>query len=55
MRPAKIDNNPEQQAFVRARSDRHTFVQIAQAVAKACPENRRVGKSAIHDRWKRSA
>ncbi len=53
-RPAKIDSDPELQAFIRARIDRHTFIEIADAVAKAFPEDRRVGKSAIHDWFKRS-
>ena len=46
--PAKIDNDAELQAFIRARLDRMTFVQIAAAVADHFPPERRVGNSALH-------
>ena len=51
--PAKIDNDAELQAFIRARLDRMTFVQIAAAVAEHFPPERRVGKSAIHAWFRR--
>ncbi len=47
-RPPKIDNDPELQAFIMARIDRMTYVQLADAIATHFPEPRRVGKSAIH-------
>lgn len=50
-RPARIETDPELGAFIRARIDRMTFCEIAEEVAKAFPENRRVGKSAIHAWW----
>lgn len=46
--PAKIDNDPELQAFIRARIDRMTFEQCAAAVAAHFPPERHVRKSAIH-------
>ncbi len=54
-RPAKLDQDPELQAFVRARLDRLTFHQIEAEVAQAFPEDRRVRKSAIHAWWKRQS
>ena len=51
--PAKIDNDPELQAFIRARIDRMTFEQCAAAVAAHFPPERHVRKSAIHDWWRR--
>ena len=53
-RPPKIEADPELQAFISARIDRLTFVEIAASVVDAFPPNRRVGKSAIHAWWKRS-
>lgn len=52
--PAKIDSDPELQAFIRARIDRLTFAQIAGDVAATFPPGRRVAKSAIHDWWQRT-
>lgn len=52
-RPAKLDQDPELQAFVRARLDRLTFQQIEDEVTEAFPEDRRVRRSAIHAWWKR--
>ncbi|MDF0602319.1 hypothetical protein P1J78_16390 [Psychromarinibacter sp. C21-152] len=52
-RPAKIDSDRELQAFIRARIDRLTFVEIAEEVAETFPPERRVGKSAIHAWWQR--
>lgn len=53
-RPPKIASDPELQAFIAARIDRMTFVQIAREVASAFPPARRVGKSAIHAWWQRN-
>jgi hypothetical protein len=53
-RPAKIDCDPELQAFILARLDRMTFIQIADDVAKHFPPERRVAKTAINDWWHRS-
>ncbi|TCM79647.1 hypothetical protein [Rhodovulum steppense] len=50
-RPPKIDTDPELRAFIRARIDRMTFIDLAEEVAKAFPPERRVGKSAIHSWW----
>lgn len=47
----KIDSDPELAAFIRARIDRLTFVEIAAQVAEVFPETRRVGKSTIHAWW----
>lgn len=47
-----IPADPELQAFIRARIDSMTFVQIAAEVAAHFPPARRVGKSAIGDWWK---
>lgn len=52
--PAKIDSDPELQAFIAARIDRLTFVQIAAEVAETFPPARHVGKTAIHDWWRRT-
>lgn len=43
----------ELQAFIRARIDRLTFVEIADEVAAHFPLARRVRRSAIHAWWKR--
>ncbi len=53
-RPAKIDNDPELQAFITARIDRMTFVQIAAEIAEHFPPERRVSKSPIHAWWHRN-
>ena len=53
-RPPRIDADPELQAFIRARIDRLTFVEIAADVKQAFPISRRIGKSAIHPWWKRT-
>ena len=47
-RVPKIDGDPELQAFILARIDRMTYVQLAEDVAEHFPEPRRIGKSAIH-------
>lgn len=49
----RIDADPELETFVRARVDRMTFTALAAEVADTFPPNRRVGRSAIHDWWKR--
>lgn len=49
-RAPKIDTGPDLQAFIVARIDRMTFVQIAADVAEYFPPERRAGKSAIH-KW----
>ena len=51
--PPKIDSDPELQAFILARADRLTFIQIAAEVAQHFPAARRVGKSAIYDWWRK--
>jgi hypothetical protein len=54
-RPGKariIPADPALQAFIRARIDSLTYVQIAAEVAAHFPPSRRVGKSAIQDWWK---
>lgn len=53
-RPPKIGSDHDLQAFVMARIDRMTFVQIAEDVAHHFPHARRVGKSAIHAWWQRN-
>ncbi len=53
-RVPKITNDPELQAFILARIDRMTFEGIAHDVAGHFPPARRVGRSAIHDWWKRA-
>ena len=45
---AKLDADPELQAFVLARLDRLTFKNIAAEVAQCFPPKRRVRSSAIH-------
>ena len=52
-RPRKLDSDPELRAFVNARIDHMAFSEVAAAVAGHFPPDRRVGKSAIHDWWKR--
>lgn len=52
-RAPKIDGDPELQTFIAARIDRLTFAEIAAEVAQHFPPACRVGKSAIHDWWKR--
>ena len=53
-RPAKIDTDPELQAYIAARIDRMTFVQIADAIAGHFPTERHVRKTAIHAWWHRN-
>lgn len=50
-RAPKIDSDPDLQAFIAARIDRMTFIQIAADVTEHFPPERRVGKSAIHKWW----
>lgn len=49
-RPAKLDTNPELRAFVQARIDRMTFVELAEEIARHFPPDQRVGKSVLH-KW----
>ncbi len=51
----KIDGDPDLQAFILARIDRMTFVDIAADVARHFPEGRRVGKSAIYEWWRKQS
>lgn len=53
-KPRKIEGDPELQAFIAARVDRMTFAAIATEVADHFPPNRRIGKSAIHDWWRKT-
>ncbi|MCF6234208.1 MAG: hypothetical protein L3J36_14085 [Rhodobacteraceae bacterium] len=53
-RPAKIDTDPELQAYIAARIDRMTFVQIAEDIAQHFPPERHVRKTAIHAWWHRN-
>lgn len=53
-RPPKIDTDPDLRTFILARIDRLTFHQVADAVAENFPPERRVGKTAIYDWWKRN-
>ncbi len=52
-RAPKIASDPELQTFIMARIDRLTFAEIAAEVAQHFPSSRRVGKSAIHNWWKK--
>lgn len=52
-RPAKIDTDPELQAFIRARIDRLTYQELAQDVAAYFPPNRSVSRSSIQRWWQR--
>lgn len=52
-RPVKIDMDPELQAFIRARIDRLTYLEMANAVADYFPAKRRVSKTSIHAWWQR--
>ena len=49
----RIDADPELRAFIRARIDRLTFVEIADEIAEYFPPARRFRRSAIHAWWKR--
>ncbi|MDD9716774.1 hypothetical protein PVW48_08470 [Dinoroseobacter sp. PD6] len=51
--PAKIDSDPELEAFLMDRIHNTGFVQLAAEVAEHFPPERRVGKSAINDWWNR--
>ena len=53
-RPPKIDLDPELQAFIPARIDHMTFVELEAAVAARFPPERNVGKSAIHQWWRKA-
>lgn len=53
-RPARIDTDPELEAFIRARIDHFTFHEIATQVAAHFPPNRAVRHSAIHAWWQRN-
>jgi len=53
-RPARLDTDAELRAFVLARIDRLTFEEIADEVARRYPVERRVGKSTIHQWWRRN-
>jgi hypothetical protein len=50
-RPRKIDSDTELRAFIEARIDRMTFVDLEAEIAKNFPPDRRVRKSAIHAWW----
>lgn len=52
--PPKIAGDAELQAFIVARLDRLTFEGIAAEVAQHFPANRRVGKTAIWEWWRKS-
>jgi hypothetical protein len=52
-RAPRIDTDPELAAFISARIDRMTFVDIAARVAEVFPEPRRVGRSPIYA-WRQS-
>jgi len=52
-RPAKIDTDPELQAFIRARIDRLTYLQTEREIAAYFPPNRRVSRSSIQRWWQR--
>jgi plasmid stabilization system protein ParE len=53
--PSKIIADSELEAFVRARMDRLTFQELADAVAEAFPPHRRAGRSSLHRWWHRHA
>ena len=53
-RPPRIANDPELQVFIAARVDRLTFTQIADDIAQHFPASRRVGKTTIHDWWRKA-
>jgi len=50
-RPAKIDTAPELQAFIRARIDRLTYLQIEHEIAAYFPPNRGISRSSIQRWW----
>ncbi|WP_457650347.1 hypothetical protein [Profundibacter sp.] len=52
-RICKIETDPELQAFIRARIDRLTYVELAREVANYFPPDRRVSRSSIQRWWKR--
>ncbi len=52
-RAAKIDSDPELQAFIRARIDRLTYQALAQDIATYFPPNRRVSRASIQRWWQR--
>ena len=48
-RPGRIDTDSELRAFVLARIERMTFIDLAEDIAKHFPPERRVGKSALNE------
>jgi hypothetical protein len=52
--PARIDSDPELQAFIRARIADHTFHQIIAAIAAEFPPERRTSRSALSRWWRRN-
>lgn len=52
--PPKIAGDAELQAVIVARFDRLIFKEIAAEVAQHFPANRRVGKTAIWEWWRKS-
>ncbi|MGB3409146.1 MAG: hypothetical protein WBA67_16815 [Jannaschia sp.] len=51
--PSKIDTDPELRAFVLARIDTATYQALAEEIAEAFPEDRRVHRSAVCRWWNR--
>lgn len=54
-KPRKIDSDTELRAFIEARIDRMTFIELEDAIAERFPPERRVRKSAIHAWWTSTA
>lgn len=50
-RPSKIDSDTELRAFIEARIDSMTFIELEAAIAGRFPAQRRVKKSTIHRWW----
>jgi len=50
---SKIERDPELAAFVRDRTDRLTFPELAAEIAARVPPERRVSKSGLHRWWTR--
>ena len=53
VRPSKIDGDPELRAFILARIDRITFIDLAEAIRASFPPGRRVQKTALNDWWRK--
>lgn len=53
-RQSRIESDTELRAFIDARIDRMTFIELEDAIANAFPPTRQVKKSAIHRWWQRS-